>query len=90
VRYRRGDRAVLLRCGSPHLEIYDDRVAARVPRLLLHVEGAVVAVAAVTLYVHLGYPWWLLVVLALAPDVAMGGYQGGPAAGAVTRDLALP
>lgn len=63
-------------------------MAARVPRVLLHVEGAVVAVAAVTLYVHLGYPWWLLVVLALAPDLSMLGYLGGPAAGAVTYDLA--
>jgi hypothetical protein len=48
----------------------------------------VVAVAAVTLYVHLGYPWWLLVVLALAPDLSMLGYLGGPAVGAVTYDLA--
>jgi len=63
-------------------------VAPRLPRFLLHVEGAVAAAAAVTLYFHLGYPWWLLVVLALAPDVSMLGYLGGPAAGAVTYDLA--
>jgi hypothetical protein len=48
----------------------------------------VVAAAAVTLYFHLGYPWWLLVVLALAPDLSMLGYIAGPAAGAVTYDLA--
>jgi hypothetical protein len=60
----------------------------RIPRSLLHVEGAVVAVAAVALYFHLGYPWWLLVVLALAPDLSMLGYVGGPVIGAIAYDLA--
>lgn len=60
----------------------------RIPRSLLHVEGAVVAVAAVALYFHLGYPWWLLVVLALAPDLSMIGYVGGPVIGAIAYDLA--
>lgn len=46
-----------------------------------------VAVAAVALYFHLGYPWWLLVVLALAPDLSMLGYLGGPVAGAIAYDL---
>ena len=48
----------------------------RLPRLLLHAEGIAVAVVAVTLYFHEGYEWWLLVVLALAPDLAMLGYLG--------------
>jgi hypothetical protein len=43
----------------------------------------VVAVAAVTLYVHLGYPWWLLVVVARAPEMTKNGALGGPAPGAV-------
>ena len=60
----------------------------RLPRLLLHAEGAAVAVAAVTLYFHEGYSWWLLLVLALAPDLAMLGYLGGPRTGAVAYDLA--
>ncbi|HEX3291012.1 MAG TPA: DUF4260 domain-containing protein [Gaiella sp.] len=60
----------------------------RLPRSLLHVEGAVVAVAAVTLYFHLGYPWWLLLVLALAPDLSMVGYAAGPGVGAVVYDIA--
>jgi hypothetical protein len=42
----------------------------RLPRVLLHAEGAVVAAAAVAVYFHAGYPWWLLVALALAPDLA--------------------
>lgn len=60
----------------------------RLPRFLLHLEGGVVAVAAVALYFHLGSPWWLLLLLALAPDLAMLGYAAGPAVGAVTYDVA--
>ena len=60
----------------------------RLPRLLLHVEGAVVAVSAVALYLHLGYPWWLLLVLALAPDLSMVGFAAGPTAGTVAYDAA--
>ena len=60
----------------------------RLPRSLLHIEGAVVAVAAVALYFHLGYPWWLLLVLALAPDLSMVGYAAGTAVGAVAYDIA--
>jgi hypothetical protein len=63
-------------------------MADRFPRTLLHLEGAVVAVAAVTLYFHLGYPWWLLVVLALAPDLSMVGYAAGTRVGAVAYDVA--
>ena len=55
----------------------------RLPRLLLHAEGAAVALAAVTLYFHEGFDWWLLLVLALAPDLAMLGYLAGARAGAV-------
>ena len=81
--------AVLLRYGLPHLRPgYDRRMADRLPRLLLHVEGAVIAVAAVALYFHLGYPWWLLLVLALAPDLSMVGYVAGPAVGAMAYDVA--
>ena len=63
-------------------------MADRLPRWLLHLEGAVVAVAAVALYFHLDYPWWLLVVLALAPDLSMVGYAAGPVVGAVAYDIA--
>lgn len=60
----------------------------RLPRVLVRLEGAAVAAAALAVYFHAGYPWWLLVVLALAPDLAMLGYLGGPRAGAATYDLA--
>ena len=59
----------------------------RLPRLLLHAEGAAVAVVAVTLYFHEGYEWWLLLLLALAPDLAMIGYAAGPRVGATAYDL---
>jgi hypothetical protein len=59
----------------------------RLPRLLLHTEGAAVAVTAVTLYFHQGFDWWLLLALALAPDVAMLAYLAGPRAGALAYDL---
>jgi len=62
--------------------------ADRLPRLLLHAEGLAVAAAAVTLYFHEGYEWWLLLVLALAPDLAAIGYLAGRRTGAVTYDLA--
>ena len=60
----------------------------RLPRALLHVEGVVVAAAAVVLYFHLGYPWWLFLVLILAPDLSMGGYAAGPVVGRATYDAA--
>lgn len=60
----------------------------RLPRMLLHLEGAVVATIAVVLYFWDGHPWWLLVVLALAPDLSMVGYALGPRVGAVAYDVA--
>jgi len=59
----------------------------RLPRILLHAEGAAVALVAVTLYFHEGYAWWLLLLLALAPDLAMVAYAAGPRAGATAYDL---
>jgi hypothetical protein len=60
----------------------------RLPRVLLRAEGAAVAVAAIALYFHADYPWWLLVVLVLAPDVSMVGYLAGPSIGAAAYDAA--
>jgi hypothetical protein len=59
----------------------------RLPRALLHAEGLAVAAAAIVLYFHLGYPWWLFVVLALAPDLSILGYVAGPVVGATTYDV---
>jgi hypothetical protein len=60
----------------------------RLPRALLRAEGLAVAVAAVALYFHADYPWWLLVVLVLAPDLSMVGYLAGPTVGAAAYDAA--
>jgi hypothetical protein len=60
----------------------------RLPRVLLRAEGIAAAAAATAVYFHAGYPWWLLVALALAPDLSMIGYLWGPAAGAVCYDAA--
>jgi hypothetical protein len=62
--------------------------AERLPRLLLHAEGAAVAIAAVVLYFDAGYAWWLLVVLALAPDLSAVGFLAGPRVGTVAYDVA--
>jgi len=61
-------------------------VLDRLPRLLLHAEGIAVGVAAIVLYFHADYPWWLLVALVLAPDVSMAGYLAGPRIGAACYD----
>jgi hypothetical protein len=63
-------------------------VVDRAPRVLLRAEGLAVAVAAIVLYVNAGYPWWLLVALVLAPDLAMIGYLAGPTIGAMAYDAA--
>jgi Domain of unknown function (DUF4260) len=52
------------------------------PLLLLRIEGAVAAAVALTAYLHYGHPWWLLVLLVLAPDLAFVGYAAGPRVGA--------
>jgi hypothetical protein len=63
-------------------------VADRLPRVLLRAEGVAVAIAAIALYFHAGYPWWLFLALILAPDLSMVGYVAGPATGAATYDAA--
>ena len=58
------------------------------PRPVLHLEGGVVFVAATVLYFHEDYAWWLYLLLALAPDLSMLGYLGGPRAGALAYNTA--
>jgi hypothetical protein len=62
--------------------------AARLPGLLLRLEGAVVLAGSLALYFDEGFGWLALVVLALAPDLAMLGYAAGPRAGAIAYDVA--
>jgi hypothetical protein len=52
-------------------------VLNRLPSVLLRAEGAAVAGAAIALYFHAGYTWWLLVLLALAPDLSAIGFAAG-------------
>jgi hypothetical protein len=58
------------------------------PRLLLRAEGAVVALAAVILYFNSDSPWWLLAVLALAPDLSFIGFAAGPRVGTAAYNAA--
>jgi uncharacterized protein DUF4260 len=60
----------------------------RLPRVLLHAEGFAVAIAAIALYFYADYPWWLLVALALAPDLSMVGYLAGTTIGAAAYNAA--
>lgn len=58
------------------------------PRRLLRLEGAAIGVSAIAVYFWADYPWWLLVVLALAPDLSFLGYAAGPRIGALAYDVA--
>jgi hypothetical protein len=56
--------------------------------MLLRAEGAAVAATAIVLYFHADYPWWLFVVLVLAPDLSGLGYLAGSSIGAAAYDAA--
>lgn len=58
------------------------------PRLLLHLEGAAVLIVATAAYFRLGHPWWLFLLLLLAPDLSALGYLAGARAGSVAYNLA--
>jgi hypothetical protein len=45
-------------------------------------------IASIALYFNADYPWWLLVVLVLAPDLSMVGYAAGSTVGAAAYDAA--
>jgi len=51
--------------------------------LMVRLEWAVVAVAAVVFYGSTGVSWWLFGLLILAPDLSMFGYLRGPRIGAI-------
>ena len=57
-------------------------------RLALRLEGLAVAAGALALYFDGGHSWLALVLLWLAPDLALVGYLAGNRAGAVAYDLA--
>lgn len=57
------------------------------PRRLLRLEGLAVLAGALGAYLALDGPLWLLAVLALAPDLSMLGYLGGPRVGSRVYNL---
>ena len=58
------------------------------PKLLLHLEGLCVLVAACVAYQAGGFAWWKFGVLFLAPDLAMIGYALGTKIGAASYNAA--
>jgi Domain of unknown function (DUF4260) len=56
--------------------------------ILERLEGLALLAASITTYAILGPNWILLVVLLLAPDIAMIGYLRGPRLGAIAYNLA--
>ena len=59
----------------------------RLPSLFLRIEGAAVLVAALILHFELGYEWWLLVLLLLAPDPSALGFLAGQRVGTAAYDI---
>jgi hypothetical protein len=53
------------------------------PRILLHLEGLAVSIAACALYRQLGASWITFAILFLAPDISMLGYLLGKRNGAL-------
>ncbi len=60
-----------------------ERPRLSLPRALLHLEGAALLLLATGAYFRLGHPWWLFLLLLLAPDLSLLGYVAGLRAGAV-------
>lgn len=57
------------------------------PRYFLRLEGLAVAGVVLGGYLTLGGPLWLLVVVALAPDLSMVGYLAGPRVGSLSYNV---
>ena len=57
------------------------------PRTFLRIEGLAVLGLTLTTYFSMNGPVWLLVALALAPDLSMIGYLAGPRIGSLSYNL---
>lgn len=57
------------------------------PRTFLRVEGLAALAIALGGYFTLNGPIWLLVILALAPDLSMVGYLAGPRLGSLSYNI---
>jgi hypothetical protein len=60
----------------------------RTPGLLLRLEGGVLAVAALAVYLHLDYSVLVLVAILVAVDLSLIGFLVGPRAGTLVYNLA--
>ena len=58
------------------------------PRVLLHLEGAVLFAAGTAVFFRLGQPWWLYLLLLAAPDLSLLALAAGPKLGSVVYNLA--
>jgi hypothetical protein len=57
-------------------------------QLILKLEQLALFLLALFLFQPLGYAWWWIVLLFLAPDLSMLGYLAGPRPGAIAYNLA--
>jgi hypothetical protein len=57
-------------------------------RVVLRLEGAALLTAAAAAYFALGHPWWLFLVLFLAPDLSFLGYLANARVGAAAYNAA--
>ena len=73
---------------TTHATRTDKPVTLTLPRLLLHLEGLAVFLAAIALYItQIQGAWWLFLLLLFLPDVSMLGYALNPKLGAITYNL---
>ncbi len=63
------------------------QVGLSLPRLLLHLEGLAVLVAAIVCYGYQGYGWLAFILLLLVPDVTMVGYLVNNQPGSIVYNL---
>jgi hypothetical protein len=57
------------------------------PAVLLRIEEFALLAAAVAVYAHLHFSWWLFAALFFAPDLSMLGYLANPRVGAAIYNL---
>ena len=57
------------------------------PRLLLHLEGAALLIAALIAYARLDFSWWTFALLFLAPDLALIPYMLNRRVGSLVYNL---
>src|SRR5204862_1655019 len=75
-----------LRWGGEEITMAVSRLAGAVegmPRLLLRLEGAALAVGAVYMFHRIGGNWWLFASLILVPDISLLAYFFGTRPGAI-------